>query len=390
MRNLLDLVDDVYLHILLYLLPQDQLTFFSCNKFLKTTVGKKYRKVNIKQNQIHDFITNTSFQERLFQLMDDPSKQLSIVILHPRLKVPTPKKWQKLHPLLPKIFKLHTSFVDFQSYYSYYFETIEQISINEDRRDAKEIPVLNCFEKYQSQVIDLFRPQAKVIGFFPTTLKVLKIFRSSHTHFDVSTLWWNTLHQIELNYCENLLSLPDCFNCIPIVKIWNCNKLQHVHMLQDNRDVELLSNFLLTDFTDCFQNCHALKLAASNIKFNLYNLEKIEEFSVSVRSIDSLIIVPGQPLPSSLRKLGLNGLRNLTDLTPLQHLEELELNSIDTIVSVEPLGTIPVLKLSGLDGLKSLNGLGRGNKDVYIRDCGKISSFLPLQSVEKFICIIVL
>lgn len=67
MRNLLDLVDDVYLHILLYLLPQDQLTFFSCNKFLKTTVGKKYRKVNIKQNQIHDFITNTSFQEGLFQ-----------------------------------------------------------------------------------------------------------------------------------------------------------------------------------------------------------------------------------------------------------------------------------------------------------------------------------
>ncbi len=154
-------------------------------------------------------------------------------------------------------------------------------------------------------------------------------------------------------------------------------------MLQDNRDVELLSNILLTDFTDCFQNCHSLKLAASNIKFNLYNLEKIEEFSVSVRSIDSLIIVPGQPLPSSLRKLGLNGLRNLTDLTPLQHLEELELNSIDTIVSVEPLGTIPVLKLSGLGELKSLNGLGRGNKDVYIRDCGEISSFLPLQSVEK-------
>ncbi len=290
---------------------------FSSNKLLKTTVGRKYRKVTIKQNQIHDFITNKSFQERLFQLMDNPSKQLSIDVSRPRLKVPKPKKWQKLHPLLPKIFKLHTSFVDFQSYYSYFFETIEQISISEDRRDPKEIPILNCFEKYQSQVIDLYQPHAKVIGFFPTTLKILKIFKGIFTHFDVSTLWWNTLHQIELNYCEHLLSLPDCFNGIPIVKIWNCNKLHDVRMLQDNQYVELLFNFLLVNFTDCFNNCRALKfwLEASNIQLNLYNLKKIEELSVSGGSIDSLIIIPGHPLPPTLRKLGLSDLRNLTDLT---------------------------------------------------------------------------
>lgn len=89
-------------------------------------------------------------------------------------------------------------------------------------------------------------------------------------------------------------------------------------MLQDNQYVELLFNFLLIDFTDCFNNCRASKLwlLASNVQLNLYNLKKIEEFSVSGGSLDLLIIIPGQVLPTTLRKLGLSDLRNLT----LQHL----------------------------------------------------------------------
>lgn len=385
MTNLLDLVDDLYLHIILYLLPQDQIKFSSINKIFVGTLAKKCRKVTIKQNLIHDFITNRSFQERLFQSIENSSNQLSIKIPHPRLKVPTPKKWQKLHPFCPKILKLNVSFVDFQNYYSYFFETIENMIIFEDRRDAKEIAVLNCFEKYQSKKIELMNLQVKVIGFFPTTLKELKIFKCSHTRFDVSTLWWQTVHQIELINCDDLLFLPDCFNFIPIVKIRACENIQDVRMLQDNQYVELNSISATVDFHDCFKNCRALNLSlpTANMNFNLYNLEKIEDFSSWVGSLDSNVIVPGRPLPPSLRKLSLSDCVNLSDLDSLQNLEELALSRIESLVSVALLGRVPVLKLIGLAQLKSLDGLGRGNKDVYIRDCPAITSFLPLQSVEK-------
>lgn len=386
MTNLLSLIDDLYYYIFLYLLPEDQLQFYSINQFFVRTLTKKYRRVRIDEDRILQFIKNKKFQQRLFNLIENSSKQLLIDVQDGVKYPPKPTK----HPFFPNIWKLMVSFEDFQKYYCHVFETVDDLRIYGARPKTKEIKLLNCFENYQSTKIELENIQAKVIGFFPMTLKELKLVNCTNIGFDVSTSWWKTLHEIELYGCENITSLPDFFNFIPIVKITSCHGLEDVRALQDNERVELRFNEQLIDFDGCFKNCRILFLALIDpvTNFNLYNLEKIEDLFWAGSSNPPLII-PGRPLPPSLRKLKFSegdnptGTLSLADLSPFQSLEDLSINGIESLISVEGLGTIPVLELQDLANLQSLVGLGKGNKDVSIKFCDAVNSFLPLQRVEK-------
>eukprot|EP01040_Poterioochromonas_malhamensis_P014899 gene14899-16582_t len=65
-----------------------------------------------------------------------------------------------------------------------------------------------------------------------------------------------------------------------------------------------------------------------------------------------------------------------------RYLRELTLTNRSIASSDIPLlGSVPCLRLENIDNLKSLEGLGRGNKSVYIKDCWGVSDFTPLKSV---------
>ncbi len=187
---------------------------------------------------------------------------------------------------------------------------------------------------------------------------------------------YGNLKKLRLDSCPELSDIS-AFGKISDLHIANCPMISDISQLNYNKRVTIENCVLIEDCRESFQYTRYLKIQSEQsaqmlFDFSRYkHLRRFECFNVVAKEGD----LPMQPFnPKSVQRLPERLLASsLQELT----LTKRSIASID----ISLLGSVPRLRLENIENLKSLEGLGRGNKSVYIKDCWGISDFTPLKSV---------
>eukprot|EP01040_Poterioochromonas_malhamensis_P000708 gene708-757_t len=413
---LTSLPDSLYPEILKFLHNQDQLSVIHCNCYLFQRLIRKYRQFKIEeQSDLDGFFTDSLYREKILDRVEDSSNQLELLQLFEddddfgfecfnTSHDPTvccPNGWSRIklpadiflslieaYPnAFPKIINL---------------ELFTNLDLDSDR-DEKVIHSLNTINMNNLILKSLTIQNSLLSNISDFTYVEKLVIKEIQTPFDVTVLKnVKELHLINCWKIRNMITLQD--NEVIVIEFPNSTEYDDLPFYNDANDNDRYNNGLI-DLSHCFVNSKTIELEFHNdenqVNIDLSYYDKVEHFSIRGNSISlSVDNAPEKPkkkrplrtkipsfysnnIPSSLKVLRLNGIKNLISLGNgnFDHLQSIEIEDCEKFKSLVGLGNIPSVRLSDLPSLTSLEGLSSRNQKVLVSFLD-VTDFSPLKNAK--------
>eukprot|EP01040_Poterioochromonas_malhamensis_P008252 gene8252-8926_t len=440
---LTSLPDSLYPQMLTYLGNQDRLSMIHCNCYLYQRLIRKYRIFQLKNYRIVElFFTDSLFRDKLFDRMEDSSKQL--ILQEPIMLVnfsdPTIfciNGWNKLSLSVSSFLSLLQAFPNAfpnvsilhlmnYSHYSDYDSAAAISSLNttvtvKDRLTLEGIKIRSSIklpETLKHLMLDDCSLSIENLQTILFTLKTLTI--QHHTKLtNIELFNFNNLHTLILKNMKELINLK-LFNKVKQLFLYDCHRLQNLDSLQDNEkivvdfsmktviveqdnddnNIENGNNFDYNDNLSSirnpklmnllyhFSNSKSIELTFTDHKvaIDLSYYDNIERFTLtgSLHTFSQQRSIPSfytKNIPTPLKVLKLHGVMNLETLGEgnFDHLQYIELVRCG-LTSLVGLGNVKFVRLEDLPDLSSLEGLGNRNRKVILKDLMSLD-FEPVKNV---------
>lgn len=227
------------------------------------------------------------------------------------------------------------------------------------------------------------------------------VIKEIQTSFDVTVVKnVKELHLINCWKIRNMITLQD--NEVIVIEFPNSTEYDDLPFYNNANDNDRYNNGLI-DLSHCFVNSKTIELEFHNdenqVNIDLSYYDKVEHFTIRGNAISLLDGASEKPIkkrplrtkipsfysnniPSSLKVLRLNGIKNLISLGNgnFKHLQSIEIADCEKFKSLVGLGNIPSVRLSDLPNLASLEGLS-SNQKVFLSFL-HVTDFSPLKNVK--------